>query len=90
MLDRVCVFSKTGVVLWSQDWAPLKGNPVGEVIHQVLLEDRAAKDLYQDANYNVKWAVDNEMDIVVVACFVVVVVLSRSCPRTLTRRSMGS
>ena len=66
MLDLVSVFSKSGVVLWSQEWAAIKGDPVNAVINGVLLEDRTGKDLYQDANYSVKWCVDNEMDIVVV------------------------
>ena len=38
MLDQVLIFSKTGLVLWSQSWASLKGDPVNSVIHQVLLE----------------------------------------------------
>ena len=42
MLDEVLIFSKSGVVLWSKTWAPVKGeNPVNGVIHQVLLEVRA-------------------------------------------------
>ena len=41
MLDQVIVFSKSGLVLWSQSWAPIKGDPVNSVIHQVLLEVRA-------------------------------------------------
>ena len=67
MLDLVQVFSKSGVVLWQQSWAPLKGEPVNAVIHQILLEDRAGtKDEFQDNNYTVKWSVDNEMGFVVV------------------------
>ena len=40
MLDLVTIFSKKGVVLWSHTWAPVKGDPVNAVIHQVLLEVR--------------------------------------------------
>ena len=40
MLDAVLVFKKSGVVLWRQVWETLKGNPVDNVIHSVLLEDR--------------------------------------------------
>ena len=75
MLDRVAVFSKSGAILWSQDYAPVKGDPVNAVIHTILLEDRTGKDLYQDANYSVKWCIDNEMDIVVVAVYQRVIVL---------------
>ena len=40
------------------------------------LQDRAANDLFQDANYSVKWSVDNEFDIVVVAVYQRVLTLS--------------
>ena len=40
MLELVTVFSKAGAVLWSQSWAPIKGDPVSAVIHGVLLEVR--------------------------------------------------
>ena len=77
MLDLVTVFSKTGAVLWRQAYAPLKGDPINAVIHTILLEDRAAsQDLYQDATYSVKWSVDNEMDLVVVAVYQRVIQLS--------------
>ena len=71
MLDSIVVFRKTGVVLWQQVWAAFKGaDPVHAVIHTVLLEDRAGTTpMYQDANYSVKWAVDNEMEIVVAAVY---------------------
>ena len=76
MLDLVSVFSKSGAVLWQCSWATLKGDPVNSAIHQVLLEDRAgALDQWQDANYTVKWSVDNEMDIVAVAVYQRVLVL---------------
>ena len=75
MLDLVSVFSKSGAVLWSQEWAPIKGDPVNAVISGILLEDRTGKDIYQDANYSVKWCVDNEMDIVVVAVYQRVITL---------------
>ena len=39
-------------------------------------QDRAANDLFQDANYSVKWSVDNEFDIVVVAVYQRVLTLS--------------
>ena len=39
-------------------------------------QDRAATDVYQDANYSVKWSVDNEMDLVVAAVYQRVLALS--------------
>ena len=53
-----CYISRScdmAAVLWSHSWAPIKGDPVSAVIHGILLEDRAANDEFQDANYKVKW-----------------------------------
>lgn len=40
MLDEVIIFRKTGLVLWEHAWVPIKGDPVNQLIQQVLLEVR--------------------------------------------------
>ena len=39
MLDLVLVLSKSGVVLWQQQFGPVKGNPVDALVRTVLLEE---------------------------------------------------
>ena len=40
MLDHCLALRKNGVLLWRQSWAPLKGNPVDNLIWTVLMEVR--------------------------------------------------
>ncbi|KAL1527039.1 hypothetical protein AB1Y20_015725 [Prymnesium parvum] len=68
MLDEVIVFRKTGVVLWSHAWVVVKGSPVNQLIHQVLLEERMGSlSEFADSTYTLKWLLDNELDLVFVA-----------------------
>ena len=38
MLDHCLVLRKNGVLLWRQSWAPMKGNPVDDLIRTMLME----------------------------------------------------
>ena len=69
MLDHVLIARKTGVVLWEKVWAPVKGAPVDALVHAVLLEQRLGVDVHHDGDSSVKWSVDNELDIVVIAVY---------------------
>ena len=77
MLDALFIFRKNGSVLWQQVWVALKTDPVDDVIHSILLEDRGGSSApYQDATYAAKWLVDDEFDLVVVAVYQRFLVLS--------------
>ena len=39
MIDEFCIFNKGGAVLWSRKLNPTKGEPVDELIQNVLLEE---------------------------------------------------
>jgi len=69
MLDHCLVLRKNGVLLWRQSWAPMKGNPVDSLIRTVLMEERGGVDIYQDDASTVKWSIDNELDIIIVAIY---------------------
>lgn len=45
MLDHVSVFCKSGLVLWSRTMAKLKGNPVDDLVKNVLLEEKGGTNL---------------------------------------------
>jgi hypothetical protein len=38
MLDKIAVFTKGGIVLWSESFTTLVGNPIDDLIQTVLLE----------------------------------------------------
>ena len=69
MLDLVLVLSKSGVVLWQQQFGPVKGNPVDALVRTVLLEERTGLTEFEDDANTVKWTLDNEMHVVVIAVY---------------------
>lgn len=70
MLDYATIFSKTGVILWSKAWAPVKPtasgeHPVAALVGQVLLEEKGGRTQSAEVeNYALKWAFANEFDLV--------------------------
>jgi signal recognition particle receptor subunit alpha len=70
MLDHVCIFRRSGVVLWSQTLTPLKGEPVNALIKDVLLEGKAGSSTaYTHNTYALQWLLANEHDLVLVAVY---------------------
>lgn len=70
MLDHVCVFRRSGLVLWSHTATPLRGlNPVDMLISEVLLQGRAAHTNYSSGPYALRWALDNAHGLVFVAVY---------------------
>lgn len=54
MLDHVSVFSKSGLVLWSRTMAKLKGNPVDDLVKNVLLEARGGTNFASTEWYTLR------------------------------------
>ncbi|CAM9105656.1 unnamed protein product [Discosporangium mesarthrocarpum] len=69
MLDHVCVFSKSGLVLWSRTMAKLKGSPVDDLVKSVLLEEKGGVNVVTTDWYTLRWSLANELGIVVVALY---------------------
>jgi hypothetical protein len=70
MLEHVCVFHKSGLVLWSQSLKAVSSNVVDQYVQSVLLEQRVAGGAATNSlvldDYVVKSAVDNVHDFVFV------------------------
>ncbi|CAM9449227.1 unnamed protein product [Chrysoparadoxa australica] len=66
MLDHVCIFSMSGVVLWSKTMAKLKGTPVNDLISSVLLEGKGGSSFITTDWYCLRWTVANDLDFVIV------------------------
>ncbi|CAM9860817.1 unnamed protein product, partial [Phaeothamnion confervicola] len=69
MLDQVCIFDKSGVVLWSKTMSKLKGSPVNDLIKSVLLEERGGSASVTTDWYKLQWTLANELDFVVVVVY---------------------
>ena len=64
MLDYFAIFTRGGALLWTFQLAALRGDPVGSLIRDCFLEDRAGSDSYdyappQGAPYTLKWSFHN-------------------------------
>eukprot|EP01125_Pyxidicula_operculata_P015188 TRINITY_DN5135_c0_g1_i1.p1 TRINITY_DN5135_c0_g1~~TRINITY_DN5135_c0_g1_i1.p1 ORF type:complete len:629 (-),score=176.59 TRINITY_DN5135_c0_g1_i1:47-1933(-) len=62
MIEHITIFTKSGFVLWSYSYATLSGNPVNELINQVLMEERN-QDSFSDSSYTMKWNQANEYEL---------------------------
>lgn len=66
MLDYVCIFTQGGALLWT--WSlmssGLRGDPIKEFIHQILIPMRTSESAFSykpptGAEYILKWALHN-------------------------------
>lgn len=74
MLDYFCIFARGGALLWTLELASLEGNPVGALVQNCLLEDRAGLKSYDykpphGAPYTLKWTLHNGLGLVFVAVY---------------------
>lgn len=65
MIENITILTKGGLVIWSQNFAQLKGNPINALIKNVLLEDRfSEKSYHYNELYTLKWVLDNENELI--------------------------
>mmetsp|Transcript_37765 Transcript_37765/g.89345 ORF Transcript_37765/g.89345 Transcript_37765/m.89345 type:complete len:591 (+) Transcript_37765:168-1940(+) len=69
MLDCFTVLHKGGTVLWRKEMCALQGEPINDLIKTVLLEERSAETVYKKDQYQFKWALVNEFDLVFVMVY---------------------
>jgi signal recognition particle receptor subunit alpha len=69
MLDKFCIFSKSGLVLWDHTPGKVSGSPVDELIQTVLIEDRSAEKSYTSGESKMQWTVENARDLVFVVVY---------------------
>ncbi|KAN0035728.1 hypothetical protein ACTA71_005016 [Dictyostelium dimigraforme] len=69
MLDSFTILTKGGIVLWSKEFAKIKGSPINSLIKKVLLEERSAETSFQIDSYSLKWTFSNEFDLIFVVVY---------------------
>jgi signal recognition particle receptor subunit alpha len=69
MIDYFTIFNKRGIVLFSQQFSKLKGNPIDKMIRDVLIEERSGENSFTSENYAMKWTFANEFDLIFVAVY---------------------
>ncbi|KAK5578032.1 hypothetical protein RB653_002983 [Dictyostelium firmibasis] len=63
------ILTKGGIVLWSKEFAKIKGSPINSLIKKVLLEERSAETSFQIDSYSLKWTFSNEFDLIFVVVY---------------------
>ncbi|RKP24862.1 signal recognition particle, alpha subunit, N-terminal-domain-containing protein [Syncephalis pseudoplumigaleata] len=69
MLDHVTIFTRGGIVLWSSSFSSLQGDPVNDLVREVLVEERTGQRAFEHGAYTVHWALANELNLVFVAVY---------------------
>jgi len=69
MLDGFFIFTKGGLVLWSYQFVKIRGDPVTDLIQNVLIEERVGETFTSFDPYNVKWALRNELGLFFVVIY---------------------
>ena len=70
MLDHFCIFTKSGVLLWTWSVTALRGSPVDALVKLCLLEERSGESSFtytppSGAAYTLKWTLHNVSSILV-------------------------
>lgn len=69
MIDFFCIFTTTGLVLWSKTFCEVVGQPVNKLIKNVLLAERTNERQFFDGQYVLKWSLNNDLGVVFVVVY---------------------
>ena len=69
MIDFFCIFTTTGLVLWSKTFCEVVGQPVNKLIKNVLLAERTNEKQFFDGQYVLKWSLNNDLGVVFVVVY---------------------
>lgn len=64
MFDYFCIFTTGGVVLWYKAFIDIKFDLINQLIKDIMIEEKTAKDQFIHKGSVVKWRVANELNIV--------------------------
>lgn len=66
MLDHAVIFTRGGIVIWSHEFAKVKGTPVDDLVRIVMLGERGGDDVFTTDTAACRWKVDNALGLVYV------------------------
>ncbi|KAJ1923326.1 hypothetical protein IWQ60_005959 [Tieghemiomyces parasiticus] len=71
MLDACTVMTRGGVVVWSRSFAAVQGNPINQLVHEVLIGEHQMSDKpkFVTGPYELQWCFENELNLVFVTVF---------------------
>ena len=67
MIDECAILSHGGLVLWRRTFNKVAGNPVNQLIKNVVLEERVTEDgSYVSGEYRLRYMMVNEFELILV------------------------
>ncbi|KAK8801309.1 hypothetical protein JH06_4148 [Blastocystis sp. subtype 4] len=69
MIDYFCIFTTTGLILWSKSFCELTGNPVNKMVKEMILAERSNEKQFTDGPYMLKWTLSNDLGLVFVVVY---------------------
>ena len=69
MIDFFCIFTTTGLVLWTKTFCEIVGKPVNHLIKNVLLAERTNEKQFIEGQYVLKWSLNNDLGVVFVVVY---------------------
>lgn len=59
MLDKVLIFSRCGIVLWSKTFCKIVENPIDEFISTIIIPEKSGGNSCTIGSYSLKWTISN-------------------------------
>lgn len=69
MIDQFCIFTTTGLILWSKTFCELSGKPVNKMIKEMILAERSNEKKFIEGPYMLQWTLNNDLGLVFVVVY---------------------
>jgi hypothetical protein len=64
MFDYFCIFTTSGVVLWYKAFVEMKFDLINQLIKDIMIEEKTAKNQYTYKGSIIKWKIANELNLI--------------------------
>jgi signal recognition particle receptor subunit alpha len=64
MFDYFCIFTTSGVVLWYKAFVEMKFDLINQLIKDIMIEEKTAKNQYTFKGSIIKWKIANELNLI--------------------------
>ena len=69
MIDQFIIFTTTGLVLYSKEFCEIVGNPINDLIQNVLLSQHHDKKEHSVDSYALRWTSSNDLGVFFVVVY---------------------
>ena len=69
MIESFAIATLSGLVLWSTGNLANVAQIINKFIQDVLVQEQRIKDVYTEKSHNVKWTIENDLDLIFIAIY---------------------